>query len=86
MRNALQIVSAQYRVCSIQYVQHMSFLWDVMALGSYKCGDGELMQMLQALDFIPDEYKVIFINYYEDFIAPKYLEDTYSRTTDSDFK
>ncbi|XP_046811933.1 uncharacterized protein LOC111683923 [Lucilia cuprina] len=84
MRSALHIVSAQYRTFSIEYVQYMSYFWDVMALSNYKCGDKELMQMLHALEYIPDEYKEIFINYYEDYIAPKFMEETYGNILDTE--
>lgn len=84
MRSALHIVAAQFRIFSIEYVQHMSYFWDVMALSNYKCGDKELMQMLHALEYIPDEYKEIFINYYEDFIAPKFMEETYGNILDTE--
>lgn len=84
MRSALHIVAAQQRVFSLEYVQHMSYFWDVMALSNYKCGDKELMQMLHALEFIPDEYKEIFINYYEDFIAPKFVEESYTNILDTE--
>lgn len=83
MRNALNIVAAQYGVFSIEYIQHMSYFWDIMALSNYKCGDKELMQMLQALEYIPDEYKEIFINYYDDFITPKFAEETYTSLMDT---
>ncbi|XP_013113500.2 uncharacterized protein LOC106091509 [Stomoxys calcitrans] len=84
MRSALHIVAAQHRVFSLEYVQHMSYFWDVMALSNYKCGDKELMQMLHALEFIPDEFKEIFINYYEDFIAPKFIEESYANILDTE--
>lgn len=83
MRSALICLAAQYQIFSIEYVQHMSYFWDVMALSKYRCGDKELMEMLQALEYIPDDYKDIFINYYEDFIAPKYLEENYTTTLDT---
>ncbi|CAD6999898.1 unnamed protein product [Ceratitis capitata] len=83
MRNALNIVAAQYSVFSIEYIQHMSYFWDIMALSNYKCSDKELMQMLQALEYIPDEYKEIFINYYDDFITPKFAEETYTSLMDT---
>ncbi|XP_037959127.1 SET and MYND domain-containing protein 4 [Teleopsis dalmanni] len=83
MRSALNIVAAQYNAYSLEYVQHMSYFWDVMALSTYKCSDKELMQMLNALEYIPDEFKEVFINYYEDFIAPKFADETYSNVLDT---
>lgn len=41
------------------------------------------MQMLNALEFIADEFKDIFINYYEDYIAPKFAEESYGSVVDT---
>ncbi|EDW77489.1 uncharacterized protein Dwil_GK18318 [Drosophila willistoni] len=83
MRAALPNVVSQYGSQSIEYVKHFAYFWDVMALSTYKCNDRELMQMLNALEFIADEYKDIFINYYEDYIAPKFAEESYGSIVDT---
>ncbi|XP_034667977.1 uncharacterized protein LOC117901376 isoform X2 [Drosophila subobscura] len=83
MRAVLPAVVAQYGGQSIEYVQYFAYFWDVMALSNYKCNDRELMQMLNALEFIADEFKDIFINYYEDYISPKYAEQSYGSVVDT---
>lgn len=83
MRSVLPSVIAQYGGQSIEYVKYFAYFWDVMALSNYKCNDRELMQMLNALEFIADEFKDIFINYYEDYIAPKFAEESYGSVVDT---
>ncbi|KAH8314085.1 hypothetical protein KR067_007938 [Drosophila pandora] len=83
MRAVLPGVMAQYGGQSIEYVKYFAYFWDVMALSNYKCNDRELMQMLNALEFIADEFKDIFINYYEDYIAPKFAEESYGSVVDT---
>ncbi|XP_020810646.1 uncharacterized protein LOC110185968 [Drosophila serrata] len=83
MRSVLPSVMAQYGGQSIEYVKYFAYFWDVMALSNYKCNDRELMQMLNALEFIADEFKDIFINYYEDYIAPKFAEESYGSVVDT---
>nr|ACI46518.2 FI04430p [Drosophila melanogaster] len=83
LRSVLPSVMAQYGGQSIEYVKYFSYFWDVMALSNYKCNDRELMQMLNALEFIADEFKDIFINYYEDYIAPKFAEESYGSVVDT---
>ncbi|XP_017154631.1 SET and MYND domain-containing protein 4 isoform X1 [Drosophila miranda] len=83
MRAVLPGVMAQYGGQSIEYVKYFAYFWDVMALSKYKCNDRELMQMLNALEFIADEFKDIFINYYEDYIAPKFAEESYGSVVDT---
>ncbi|KAH8409937.1 hypothetical protein KR009_001451 [Drosophila setifemur] len=83
MRAVLPSVIAQYGGQSIEYVKYFAYFWDVMALSNYKCNDRELMQMLNALEFIADEFKDIFINYYEDYIAPKFAEESYGSVVDT---
>ncbi|KAH8283663.1 hypothetical protein KR018_011241 [Drosophila ironensis] len=83
IRAVLPGVVAQYGGQSIEYVKYFAYFWDVMALSNYKCNDRELMQMLNALEFIADEFKDIFINYYEDYIAPKFAEESYGSVVDT---
>ncbi|XP_016975055.2 uncharacterized protein LOC108041604 isoform X1 [Drosophila rhopaloa] len=83
LRAVLPSVMAQYGGQSIEYVKYFAYFWDVMALSNYKCNDRELMQMLNALEFIADEFKDIFINYYEDYIAPKFAEESYGGVVDT---
>nr|XP_016945478.1 SET and MYND domain-containing protein 4 isoform X1 [Drosophila suzukii] len=83
LRSVLPGVMAQYGGQSIEYVKYFAYFWDVMALSNYKCNDRELMQMLNALEFIADEFKDIFINYYEDYIAPKFAEESYGSVVDT---
>ncbi|XP_030377642.1 uncharacterized protein LOC115626415 [Scaptodrosophila lebanonensis] len=83
MRSALPSAAAQHGSQSLEYVKHFAYFWDIVALSNYKCTDRELMQMLNALEFIPDEYKEIFINYYEDYIAPKFAEESYGSIMDT---
>ena len=53
---------------SIEYVTKMSVMWDLIAVGLYQCTQLELITMLKALDVISDEYKQVFLNYYNDYL------------------
>ncbi|XP_050322514.1 SET and MYND domain-containing protein 4 isoform X1 [Bactrocera neohumeralis] len=56
---------------SIEYVTKMSVLWDFIAVGLYQSTQLELKTMLKALDVISDEYKQVFLNYYNDYLQNK---------------
>uniref|UniRef100_A0A0A1XT41 SET and MYND domain-containing protein 4 n=1 Tax=Zeugodacus cucurbitae TaxID=28588 RepID=A0A0A1XT41_ZEUCU len=56
---------------SLEYVTKLSVIWDLIAVGIYQSPQLELKTMLQALDVISDEYKLVFLNYYKDYIKDK---------------
>lgn len=53
---------------SIEYVAEMIYLWDIAAMGKYKCTPNEKEEMLFALSIISDQTKEIFLNYYNDYV------------------
>ncbi|XP_037952758.1 SET and MYND domain-containing protein 4-like [Teleopsis dalmanni] len=61
-------VAKQCRYNSIEYVANMTYLWDLIAIGVYKCDNVEMRKMLDSLEMVSDEIKLIFMHYYEDHL------------------
>ncbi|XP_065369897.1 SET and MYND domain-containing protein 4 [Calliphora vicina] len=68
LKYALNVTKTESSVNSIEYVILMSYLWDLLAKHKYKCSKAAMNEMLWALEIIADDLKVIFLNYYNDYI------------------
>lgn len=64
----LEGTADQCGIQSIEYVATMTYMWDFMAIGKYQCTPLEKNTMLKAVDIISDEYRIVFMNYYKDYI------------------
>ncbi|XP_073847472.1 SET and MYND domain-containing protein 4-like [Musca autumnalis] len=64
----VEFVKNQSSIISIEYVAAMITLWDMAAIGKYKCSTSESEEMLFALSILPDDTEKIFRNYYKDYI------------------
>ncbi|EDW02369.1 SET and MYND domain-containing protein 4 [Drosophila grimshawi] len=60
--------AAQYGINSLEYMTKLTHLFDLIAWGKHKCSVPQLKTMRAALNNLPSETKVIFVNYYNDFI------------------
>lgn len=57
---------------SLFYVIAFTFLWDLIALDCYDQFDpAEIREMLNELIVLPDDVRIIFINYYVDYVKDK---------------
>ncbi|XP_013105001.2 SET and MYND domain-containing protein 4 [Stomoxys calcitrans] len=65
---SLEYTKSQSCINSIEYVAEMTYLWDIAAIGKYKWCSKERDEMLFALNIISDDLKLIFLNYYNDYI------------------
>ncbi|XP_075169984.1 SET and MYND domain containing, class 4, member 1 [Haematobia irritans] len=68
---SLDCAKSQSCINSIEYVAEMLYLWDIAAIGKYKWTTREREEMLFALSIISDDFKLIFRNYYNDYIKDK---------------
>lgn len=65
---SLECTKSQSCVNSIEYVAELVYLWDIAAIGKYKCSTLEKEEMLFAISIVSTDLKVIFLNYYNDFV------------------
>lgn len=65
---SLNVIKSESSTNSIEYVCEMTYLWDLLAKRKYKCSSSVMDEMLAALNVIADDLKVVFINYYNDYI------------------
>ncbi|XP_017468028.1 PREDICTED: SET and MYND domain-containing protein 4 [Rhagoletis zephyria] len=71
LKFCLEGTADQCGLQSIEYVATMTYMWDLIAIGKCQCTQLEKNSMLKALDIISDEYRIVFINYYKDYIDKK---------------
>ncbi|XP_053965058.1 SET and MYND domain-containing protein 4 [Anastrepha ludens] len=71
LKFCLRGTADQCGIQSIEYVVTMTFMWDLIALGKCQCTQQEKTAMLEALHIISDEYRLVFENYYNDYIDIK---------------
>ncbi|XP_017835919.1 SET and MYND domain-containing protein 4-like [Drosophila busckii] len=64
--------AVQWGCYSTVYTSKLTYLWDCIALGKYKCGMEEMQSMLAAVEYLREETKTVFINYYKDYIEAHY--------------
>ncbi|XP_073846414.1 SET and MYND domain-containing protein 4-like [Musca autumnalis] len=64
----LEFTKNQSFINSNEYVARMTFLWDMVAMGKYKCSTSEKEEMLFALTILSDDTEEIFLNYYNDYV------------------
>lgn len=57
---------------TLSYVTAFTHLWDLIAVDDDVRFDAtEIRQMLQALEILPDDIRIIFLNYYHEYIRYK---------------
>lgn len=73
VKYSLQLEKAQCCEFSLEYVGILTFLWDLIALRKYMCSKAAMEKMLRAVNVLPDDTKVIFLNYFDDYIKKFYI-------------
>ncbi|XP_037819709.1 SET and MYND domain-containing protein 4-like [Lucilia sericata] len=73
LKYVLNVTRTESSINSIEYIVNMTHMWDLIAKHKYKCSKTAMNEMLWAVNIIADDLKVIFLNYYNDYIK-EYLD------------
>ncbi|CAD7013462.1 SET and MYND domain-containing protein 4 isoform X2 [Ceratitis capitata] len=73
LKFAMSVTADKWGQQSLEYVAIMSVLWDLIAMNKYQCTQLELNDMVKALDVVDEECRLLFMNYYKDYIYNKQI-------------
>nr|XP_017003266.2 SET and MYND domain-containing protein 4 [Drosophila takahashii] len=68
IRKQLEGTAAQCGETSMEYIAQMTYLWDLIALKKCQSSKEEILGLRGKLDYLANEHKGVFLNYYNDFI------------------
>ncbi|XP_017045068.1 SET and MYND domain-containing protein 4 [Drosophila ficusphila] len=68
IRRQLEGIAAQCGDTSMEYIVQMTFLMDLIALKKCQSKKEELLELKEKLEYLANEHRAVFLNYYNDFI------------------